>query len=200
MSQGLAGRRSEKRVSREFAAKEFSPSTWPDFRTLFEKHRGVWGGCWCMYYHVARGWAKRSPSQNREDKEALVNQGKVHGVLIYHDDRPVGWCQFGPKAELPRIDNMRNYKQTGLDLWRITCFFVDKDYRGRGVAKAALGSALGTMKDMGVKLVEAYPVNTTGMKSSSSLLWSGTVKLFEEFGFRRIGPLGKNGFIVRKEL
>lgn len=57
-----------------------------------------------------------------------------------HDGICVGWCQFGPAAELPRIKNRRAYEQ-GLVMppdWRITCFFVDKAYRRSGVASVAM--------------------------------------------------------------
>ena len=37
----------------DFSVKPLSPSTWPDFAALVEKHHGVWGGCWCMAFHAA---------------------------------------------------------------------------------------------------------------------------------------------------
>jgi hypothetical protein len=27
-------------------------TTWPDFARLVESQNGVWGGCWCMAFHV----------------------------------------------------------------------------------------------------------------------------------------------------
>jgi len=130
-------------------SEELSSDTWGDFARLFEKHGGVWGGCWCMYYHTTRGWSGRSARQNREEKELLVRAGKSHGVLVYDGDteQPVGWCQFGPREELPRIERKRGYKETGVDsLWRVTCFFIDKDHRKRGVAREALRAALEVME------------------------------------------------------
>jgi len=32
-----------------YSSKELSPTTWRDFESLFAKHNGVWGGCWCMW-------------------------------------------------------------------------------------------------------------------------------------------------------
>jgi len=43
--------------------------------------------------------------RNRRDKKTLVKQGQSHGILVYAHGEPVGWCQFGPSQELPRIDN-----------------------------------------------------------------------------------------------
>jgi len=187
-------------MSLDFESRELSPSTWVDFERLFEKHGGVQGGCWCMFYHVTEGWSKRSPQQNRAEKHTLVNDGKAHGVLVYHEGKPVGWCQFGPANELPRIDNMRRYKPSReQELWRITCFFTDRDYRRNGVAREALKSALYFMKERGVRVVEAYPVDVR-KRRSTSMLWSGTPGLFEAAGFTRVGRLGKNQWVFEKRL
>lgn len=154
-----------------------------------------------MYYHIPKGWGKRRSKQNKEEKQMLINQGKSHGVLMYHNGDPIGWCQFGPRDELPRVDVMRNYKVPPQeDLWRITCFFIDRRYRGKGVAREAIREALKLMKDKGVKLVEAYPMDVGKKRYSSSLLWFGSLKLFEEFGFTKAGLLAKNHLIVRKRL
>ncbi len=154
-----------------------------------------------MYYHIPQGWGKRTSKQNREEKDMLVKTGKSHGVLMYHNGDPIGWCQFGPREELPRIDRMRKYRASEEeDFWRITCFFIDKRYRGKGVAREALRAALRVMKQDGVKLVEAYPIDVGQKRYSSSQMWFGSLKLFEEFGFTKVGNLGKNQPIVRKEL
>jgi GNAT superfamily N-acetyltransferase len=54
---------------------------------------------------------------------------------------------------------MRSYKgKDDENPWRITCFFVDKDYRGKGVAKEALDAALKAIRQRGGRAVEAYPI------------------------------------------
>ena len=187
-------------MSLHYKTKELSATTWVDFERLFEKHSGVQGGCWCMFYHVTEGWSKRSPQQNKVEKRVLVNNGKAHGMLVYHEGKPVGWCQFGPSKELPRIDNMRSYKRSReRELWRITCFFTDRDYRRNGVASEALRSALHFMKEHGVKVVEAYPVDVR-KRRSSSMLWNGTPELFEAAGFTKVGRLGKGQWVVEKRM
>jgi len=181
-------------VAARFHSKELSPDTWQDFARLFEKHGGVWGGCYCMYYHTTQGWSRRTARQNEEEKELLVQAGKSHGILVYDDDteQPVGWCQFGPREELPRIERKRGYKAAGEDsLWRVTCFFIDKEHRKRGVAREALRAALEVMRREGAKNVEAYPLETIRERYSSSFLWAGTKHLFFQFGFRQTRKLGK---------
>jgi GNAT superfamily N-acetyltransferase len=179
--------------------KELSRSTWDDFVELFEKHGGVCGGCWCTFFHFVGPWG---PSErNKRIKKQLLFQRSAHGVLMYHEGVPVGWCQFGPRKELPRIDDMKNYKPVGRGrFWRITCFFVDRDHRGRGVAREALRATLTAMRRHGARLVEAYPVDTGKKRCSPSALYKGSLGLFEEFGFKKVGELGGSRVIVQKKL
>src|SRR6266700_3332644 len=160
-----------------YSTRELSPDTWPDFERLFSKHGGV-GGCWCMYYQRPKGGTTKGltsderHAKNKRDKNSLVNQGKAHGVLLYDGDNAIGWCAYGPKQEFPRIDNGRNYKRLDLKnepekLWRITCFFVDRDYRKKGVARVVLKAVLDSIKTRGGGVVEAYPVTYKSAKAWS---------------------------------
>jgi hypothetical protein len=176
----------------KLTTQELSSTTWKDFDELFGNNNGVWGGCWCMFYHTAAGWSKRKSLQNREDKRALTKSGKSHGILVYCDEDPVGWCQFGPREELHRVDSKRNYAPTSADAWRVTCLFVDKSHRRMGVSESALSSAIDAMAKRKVRSVEAYPVLPSPKGNSASFLWSGTPDLFQKFGFVEKGPLGKS--------
>ena len=137
-------------MERPFTTRELTSTTWPDFEKLFKKP-GEWGACWCVYYQRERpppseGMTLRQrANRNRRDKKAMVQEGRSHGILVYDGAEPVGWCQYGQKEEIPRIDAKRNYKALGLAptdrrLWRISCFSVDRRYRKRGVAGAGLAA------------------------------------------------------------
>ncbi len=183
-----------------FTVKPLNESTWADFARLVEKSNGVWGGCWCMGFHeegVGRG---RTAEQNRANKEQRVREGRAHAALVYDGENAVGWCQFGPTAELPRIKLKKDYQNGLEDLpdWRITCFFVDREYRGKGVADAALAGALEEIARLGGGVVESYPEDTEGRKVSGSFLYNSTLKNFEQHGFERVRPLGKTHWVVRK--
>ena len=54
--------------------------TWPAFARLVEANNGVWGGCWCMGFHVKVGKG-RTPAQNRAEKEQRVREGRTHAAL-----------------------------------------------------------------------------------------------------------------------
>ena len=112
----------------------------------------------------------------------------------------MGWCQFGSPEELPLIKFGRAYRSvpsTPPD-WRITCFFVDKEYRGKGVAAAALKGALRDIARLGGGTVESYPEAVDGRSVSGSFLHNATASMFERQGFRRTRRLGKNHWVVTK--
>jgi len=149
-----------------------------------------------MFYHT-RGEFRTAYAANRKAKHDLVNMGRAHGTMVYCGADPVGWCQFGPKEELPRIDTMRGYKPTSDNPWRITCLFVASRHRRLGVARFAVQESLLAMKKLGAKVVEAYPVEG---ESAARSLWTGTPHLFEAEGFSRIGPVGRKSWIYSKNL
>jgi len=153
-----------------------------------------------MAFHpegVGRG---KAVAQNRAEKECRVREGAAHAALVYGGGTCVGWCQFGSPDELPRIKHQRAYRDglTRLPDWRITCFFVDKSHRGRGVAVAALRGALQEIARLGGGTVESYPEDVAGRSVSASFLHNGSVSMFAEQGFERVRPLGKNHWVVSK--
>ena len=181
----------------DFTVKPLNESTWPDFARLVEKHNGVWGGCWCLGFHQK---GTGSFSGNRSVKENLVHEGRAHAALVYDGPNAVGWCQFGPTDELPRIKLKKDYLN-GLDRlphWRITCFFVDRDYRGKGIAALALEGALNEIARLGGGTVESYPEDAAGRPVSGSFLYNATISMFERQGFQRTRRLGKNHWVVTK--
>jgi GNAT superfamily N-acetyltransferase len=185
-----------------FAVRALEDATWPDFAELVERHDGVWGGCWCMAFHeegVGRG---TGPEENRAAKRARVAEGRAHAALVYDGAECVGWCQFGPAGELPRIKRRRAYLEGAQELpqWRITCFFVSRNHRGQGVATAALEGALAEIARLGGGTVESYPETVAGRSISASFLHNATVELFERHGFTRVRPLGKHHWVMARSV
>ncbi len=186
-------------------ARELNSETWPEFEKLFSKFNGVQAGCWCMFYHRKNQTPGKNPeewsSSNYRDKKELVSKNRSHGILIFVEGNPVGWCQYGPREELPRIDNGRIYRKLErvtekTVLWRISCFFVDTGYRRRGVAEITLKEALKRIEEAGGGIVEAYPVT----HSRAVPVYFGTTAMFEKHGFRIISQPGKSNVLMRKTL
>ena len=181
----------------EFRIEPLSPETWLAFADLVARHNGVWGGCWCVEFHPD---GKQRGNHRRDLKERKVREGTTHAALVFDADRCVGWCQFGSPEELPRIKHLRVYTE-GLEAlpdWRITCFFVDKDYRGQGVSSAALAGAIRLIGKFGGGIVESYPEDVENRQVSGSFLYNSRMAMFEGQGFTRMRRLGKNHWVVAK--
>ena len=176
-------------------------STWPDFAALVEANNGIWGGCWCMGFH-AEGFANPpSAAANRAAKQAHVRAGTVHQVLVYEGDVCVGWAQFGPPAELPRVKNPAAYEKEldRLPDWRIACIFTGSKHRGRGVARAAVEGALAEIAAAGGGLVEAYPEQEEGRgPQRGAYFQTGPESLYAGFGFERVRKIAKWRWVMRR--
>ena len=189
-----------------YTTRELSARTFRDFAALAVQQ----GECWCIFYQrprpVGRGLSAGLRSAlNRKDKEALVVEKRSHAILVYDGKTPIGWCQYGRRDELPRIDARRTYRETPPadeteTLWRITCFFVARSHRGKGIAKFALHAALESIRRQGGGTVEAYPVVSEKMAAVAEWRWFGTVGMFRREGFRTVAPLGTSGVLVRKRI
>lgn len=184
----------------EYTIKPLDPDTWDAFVQLGNKHNGVWNGCWCNSFHPRRGEQFKGWEGSREYKRSLVCGGVAHAALVFDGDTAVGWCQYGTPSELPNIYHRREYEAglTSLPDYRITCFFVDRDYRRKAVATAALAGALDLIARAGGGVVEAYPQDTQGKKISASFLYNGTRNQFARAGFEYERPKGKNHCVMRK--
>lgn len=198
----------------QYSTRELSGEIWPDLERLFLKRGSVGDAwwCWCTHHHIAsysapehqqpRTRAERA-ERNHEKKRKLVQNNRAHGIIVYSDKEPVGWCQYGQREELPRTDHTNNYQKLKLGdpkdkLWRITCFVVDENYRRKGVANLALSAALEGIKKRGGGLVEAYPVSKTDQ--GSNYIYCGIESMFQKAKFHKVAPLatGRTSTVVMR--
>ena len=123
----------------ELVVRALAPETWHGFAALAERHNGVWGGCWCTYFHTMHDEKTFEAESNRDLKHRLVLEGRAHAALVFDGERAVGWLEYGTPAELPNIYHRKEY-EAGLEQlpdYRLTCFFTDRSYRHRGVSTRA---------------------------------------------------------------
>jgi hypothetical protein len=186
-----------------FTVRHLTPDTWADFARLVEANNGVWGGCWCMGFHPEGVGKDRTEAQNREAKHRRTLDRTVHQVLVYDGDDCVGWCQYGPPAELPNIKNPKAYDAGLVELpdWRIGCIFTGKGHRREGVARAAVVGALDAIREAGGGLVEAYPEQVADREPQrGAYLHTGPESLFEELGFERDRRIAKWRWVMRRRV
>lgn len=183
---------------KNYIIKSLNQETWNSFEQLVEKHNGVWGGCWCTYFHEKPPGFIRNNDTNKCFKKKLVEEGKSHAALVFDEEKCIAWCQFGEPEELPNIYHKKEVEtKFKTPDWRITCFFVDIGYRKKGISVIALNGALELIKNSGGGIVESYPQDTQEKKITSSFLYNGTKQIFEQVGFKYEGQKGKNHCVMR---
>jgi hypothetical protein len=182
---------------KDYVVKPLVPETWEAFARLAERHNGVFGGCWCTWFHTFSSEKTYSAENNRALKQQLVNEGRAHAALVFDGDEAVAWCEYCTPAELPNIYHRKEY-EAELDTmpdYRITCLFVDKKYRRQALTAVALRGAVDLIAQAGGGVVEGYPHDTEGKKVS--VLYNGTRSLFEQAGFSYIRAKGMRNCVMR---
>ena len=163
-----------------------TPSRWDDFAELFGKN-GACAGCWCMWWRLPRAqWVKQKGGGNKKAIRKLVTGGDVPGILAYADGQPVGWCAIGPRKYYPRLANSRTLKPVDAQaVWSITCFFVSRPFRRRGVTVELLKGALEFARRGGAKIVEGYPVDPH-QEQADAFVYTGLASAFRKAGFTEV--------------
>jgi len=183
--------------------KALTADTFPAWQALADKHNGVWGGCYCSYFHGDTAETVKSEHSRVEFKERLIHEGVAHAALVFDGDAAIAWCQFGSPEELPNIYHRKQYDaaEENPGPWRITCFFVDRDHRRSGVAYEALEGALQLIAREGGGEVVSFPNELEpGKRTSSSFLHNGTRAMFEKAGFTFERHIGKSKTVMKKTI
>ena len=179
--------------------KPLGPQTWDAFAALAEKHNGVWGGCWCTWFHLFPDPPERIELGTREFKRLLVERGHSRAALVFDGDAAIAWAQFGTVEELPNIHHRKEWDK-GVQHrpdYRITCLFVDRDHRRGGIAEVAVRGAMALIAGAGGGLVESYPHDLPeGKKASASHLYNATRTMYERIGFTYQRPKGKGNCVM----
>lgn len=180
-----------------YVVKPLGADTWDAFARLVERHNGVFGGCWCTWFHTFESEKTFTAEGNHTLKQRLVEEGRAHAALVFDGDEAVAWAQYGAPPELPNIHHRKEYEQTldRLPDYRITCIFVDKKHRRRGLSAVVLRGVLDLIAAAGGGVVEGYPHDTPGKRQS--VLYDGTRALFERAGFEHVRPKGLNHCVMR---
>jgi ribosomal protein S18 acetylase RimI-like enzyme len=185
----------------DYVVKPLDASTWDAFARLVERHNGVFGGCWCTWFHTFHAEKTFTAEGNRALKERLVSEGRAHAALVFDGDEAVAWCQYGSPEELPNIHHRKDYESAGDPPpdYRLTCIFIDRDYRRKGLTSIALHGALDLIAQAGGGVVEGYPQDLSdGRRVGNSFLYNSTRALYERAGFSYVRPKGKNHTVMRR--
>ncbi len=173
---------------------------WRDIETLFGE-RGACGGCWCMAFRRTRhDFAANKGDGNRRALRKLLISGAPCGVLAFAGETPVAWCAIAPKSEFPVLLNSRNFAALqGPSVWSVTCFFIAKDYRRKGLSRLLLEGAVKLARAHGAKTVEGYPHEPLH-DLPPPFVWTGIAKTFREAGFQEAERKSRSRPLMRKQI
>jgi len=181
-----------------------SVETWSAFDELVLRHGGIFGGCWCIWFHPDGPERGQGAEANRALKRSYVERGLAHAALVMDGEEAIAWAEYGTPTELPTLHHRAQYdkEKTGDPDWRITCVFVDRRHRRRGVTEIAVRGALELIAEAGGGVVESYPHDLTEQtkKMSSSFLYNGTRRLYERLGFAYVRPKGLKNCVMSIEV
>jgi GNAT superfamily N-acetyltransferase len=163
-----------------------TPERWADLVTLMGGNGEQ--GCWCQAPRGrAVGYGSSEPGARREALRSQLEEDPPPGMLAYVDGELAGWCGFGPRSNLPRLERSRTIpKVDDLPVWSIVCFLVRVGYRRRGVAAALLDGVVDFARRSGAPGVEAYPIDPEGGRVDVGFGYVGVTPMFEKAGFRRV--------------
>jgi GNAT superfamily N-acetyltransferase len=158
-----------------------TPELWPALEDLFADSANC-QRCWCMYWRIGAAYRKKANKQNQAAFRAVVKKGPPPGLIALDGTLAVGWCQLGPRAALPQL--AREWRLKPVDdkpVWAISCFYVRKSHRRRGVNAALIEAALAAARRAKAPALEAYPFDRDLSPSSTS---TGFASTFARAGFR----------------
>lgn len=164
--------------------KPLTKKTWNNFENLFGE-RGACGGCWCMWWRLkSSDFEKQKGVSNKKAMRSLVKKGEQIGIISYAGNKPIGWCAVAPREKYIRLENSRVLKRIDdKPVWSITCFFIAKEYRKKGVSADLLKGVVAFCKKKNVKLLEGYPTVPHNKNIPAAFIWTGIPTAFEKAGF-----------------
>lgn len=188
----------------ELNTAEFEPlslQNWDQLMELFGE-KGACGGCWCMYWRLThRDFQASKGKRNEQLFQDLVMHKKPLGVIAFIDQKPVGWCSISPRSDLVRLSTSRLLKPVDeTPVWSITCLFIDKQYRRRGLSSRLIRAACENVKRYGATVVEAYPIIPKKDKVPDVFAWVGFASAFEKAGFEVIDQRSETRVVMRFKL
>jgi GNAT superfamily N-acetyltransferase len=71
-----------------------------------------------------------------------VRKGPPPGILAYVEGEAVAWCAVAPREAYGQLARSRVLKPIDAEpVWSVSCVFVERAYRRRGVSVALLRAA-----------------------------------------------------------
>lgn len=178
-----------------------TPERLPALEDLFGD-QGPVSRCWCMYWRIGNVYRQRPPEANKAAFSSLVKEAEQAGtlppgLLAFNGDLAVGWCQLTPRDALPWLDRTWRLKRVDeTPVWSLSCFYIRKGYRKKGVTAALISAAIEVARHAGTPALEAYPLDANLTPSASH---TGYASTFARAGFKVVARHVPSRPIMRYE-
>jgi GNAT superfamily N-acetyltransferase len=107
-------------------------------------------------------------------------------LLAYSEGYPIGWIAIEPRKEYPKLAHSKILKSIDeQEVWSITCFFIEKKHRRKGISVELIKAAVEHAKKNGAKIVEGYPMETKA-NQAPPFMFTGSASSFKDAGFQEV--------------
>ena len=129
----------------------------------------------------------RGDGSREQAMRALCEREHPPGVVTYLDGTPVGWCNIGPRVEIPRLAQLEAHpagrRPAGVEHHlRRRARRPPQEGRDGHLLEGAVAYAAAN----GAPAVEAHPVDPQG-RMDTTMAFVGTRSMFEKAGFEVVG-------------
>jgi len=175
------------RFEKELDFKPVTAELWNDLEKLFGEH-GAYSGCWCMWWRIKRSeFTTQQGEGNKKALKNIIDSGRIPGILAYFNNEPIAWCSVAPREQFPVLDRSSTLKRVDNEpVWSIVCFFIAKQYKGKGLTHFLVRAALKYAKLNGARIVEAYPLDKKHSKHTALEAYTGFAATFQKEGFKEV--------------
>ena len=166
------------------------PERFEDFADVVNRNRRE-THCWCVTHRLQpKDVEELGDGRRRDAMESLCRGDVPPGVITYRDGDPVGWCNIGPRAQIPRLARSRLIRPVDdVAVWSIVCTIVRPGHRRQGVTRHLVEGAVDFAASHGAPAVEVHPVDPDG-RMDTTMAFVGTRSMYEPLGFEIIGTTG----------
>ena len=174
-------------VGMSWQTRPVTPDRFEDFADVINPNRRA-SHCWCLSHRLRLRDIEELGGGDREQAmRRLCERENPPGVVTYLDGTPVGWCNVGPRADIPRLVSSTLIRPVDdVPVWSIICLVVRGGHRRSGVTAHLIEGAVEYAASRGAPAVEAYPVAPEG-RMDTTMAFVGTRSMFDRAGFEVVG-------------